>query len=81
MRDYLFNVLLGLDLMSNALLGGSYYQTLSARAYLAALHGNRYWSWTQAAINALARDQDHCARAYRFENRPDLPHVIPTVSR
>jgi hypothetical protein len=67
MKRYFFNILLSLDIFVNALLGGNYYETLSARAHLAAVNGNRYWGWTEKFINALAFDQKHCERSYRWE--------------
>lgn len=68
MRDWWLQVLIALDQLLNALLGGWADETLSARAH-------RKSDWRRQAINALFFWQyDHCAASYWAErNRRQLP--------
>ena len=71
-----FQILIALDQLINALLGGDADETLSARAHRMRVKGHRYWGWTAGAIDKLFFWQDgHCRNAYikEFErkNYPD----------
>ena len=68
MKQYAFELLIALDRMVNAILGGSCDETLSARAWAMHLKGQPYWGWTYRAINTLFFWQhDHCQGAYLYE--------------
>ena len=71
-----FQILIALDQLANALLGGNADETLSARAHRMRVKGHRYWGWTAGAIDKLFFWQDgHCHAAYlREHERKDLPH-------
>ena len=63
MKAYFVNVLLGLDLLASAILGGRIGETLSGRAGAAQAQGKLRGKVFAPLINFLARDPDHCARA------------------
>lgn len=71
-----FQILIALDQLANALIGGNADETLSARAHRMRVKGHRYWGWTAGAIDKLFFWQrGHCLAAYRREHeRKDLPH-------
>ena len=71
-----FQILIALDQLINALLGGDADETLSARAHRMRVKGHRYWGWTAGAIDKLFFWQrGHCHAAYQREHeRKDLPH-------
>jgi hypothetical protein len=70
----LLDSLLWLDRVVNALLGGSFYETLSARAYRMDEKNHPWWGWTASAINALFFWQpDHC----RIQWQRELAHTFP----
>lgn len=59
-----------LDRAVNALLGGSFYETLSARAHRSAAKDHPYWGWTAGFINALFFwEPDHCKAQWEYEQR------------
>ena len=49
----LLSLLVLLDRAINALLGGSFHETLSARAHRLDVRDHPYWGWTARFINAL----------------------------
>ena len=71
-----FQILIALDQLINALIGGNADETLSARAHRMRVKGHRYWGWTAGAIDKLFFWQrGHCHAAYQREHeRKDLPH-------
>ena len=71
----MIQILIALDQLFNAMLGGMADETLSARAHRMRAKGQRYWGWTANAIDALFFWQPgHCALAYEWERgRRDLP--------
>ena len=71
-----FQILIALDQLINALIGGNADETLSARAHRMRVKGHRYWGWTAGAIDKLFFWQrGHCLAAHQREHeRKDLPH-------
>ena len=63
MKAYFVNVLLGLDLLASAILGGKVGETLSGRAGAAQAQGKLRGKIFAPIINFLARDPNHCANA------------------
>lgn len=64
-RAAAIRVLLWLDCLVNAILGGLIKETLSSRAHRMRVKGHRYWGWTADAIDALFFFQpDHCRKQY-----------------
>jgi hypothetical protein len=62
-----FQILLAIDQLANALLGGWADETISSRAYRLQ-HGSRRWNLARLAIDALFFWQpDHCYEAYMSE--------------
>lgn len=59
-RGYFRRVLIAIDQLANAILGGAADETLSARAY------REDWM-VQHLINLLFWDRNHCATAYHAE--------------
>ena len=70
---YAFNVLLGIDQLLNALLGGYADESISARAYRQ--RSNPFWQQAQLLIDLLFFwSPDHCERSYWAErNHTQLP--------
>ena len=66
--SYLFNVLIAIDRVGNALLNGNPDETLSARAHRMRAKGQPYWGWTANFIDWLFFWQKgHCQQAYAWE--------------
>lgn len=63
MLNYLFNILLALDLLGSALLNGMPYETLSGRAGTAQRQGKLRGRILAPIINFIMRDPNHCAGA------------------
>lgn len=64
----LLDFLIWLDRVVNVLLGGSYHETLSARAHRSDEKNHPYWGWTASAINALFFwQEDHCRAQWEYE--------------
>ena len=60
--------LIWLDRCVNALLGGSYDETLSGRAWRLKIKHQPYWYWTSDVIDALFFWQmNHCRTQYEAE--------------
>ena len=70
---YAFNVLLAIDQLLNAILGGYPDESISARAYRQ--RSNPFWQQVQLLIDLLFFwDADHCEKAYWAErNSSHLP--------
>lgn len=70
-------ILIALDQLINALIGGTADETLSARSYRAHRDGKLFGKITMPVINALFfwQGPDHCFHAYRKEHeRQNLPN-------
>ena len=93
-RPYWIGVLIGIDQLVNAMLGGYNDETLSSRAYrgASAINAKRRWRWARAAIDALFwRDRQtfpggvvirHCQLAYLGElAREHLPRDFASPAR
>lgn len=59
--NYARNLLIAIDQLINAIFGGPCDETISAMAH------RRGWKGTEAFINWLFRDEQHCAMAYVSE--------------
>lgn len=85
LKKSLLQVLVAIDQLANAILGGMADETLSARAYRMKAKGQKYWGWTASAINLLffwQRRPDHCERAYLAEvHRRQFPKDYAFVHR
>lgn len=75
MMLWLNQMLVAIDQLANAFLGGYADETLSARAYRMQVKGHKYWGWTAGFINTLFFWQNnHCRGAYHSEvNRKQYP--------
>jgi hypothetical protein len=78
------NILIALDQLANAVLGGWPDETLSSRAYRWHTSGKRHWprTWIDAIALRIFRDPDHCRVSYESERagrqlppelRPETP--------
>lgn len=76
-------ILIAIDQLANALLGGHADETLSARAHRMRLKQHRWWGWTAGVIDRLFFWQTaHCLESYESEEqRRQLPnHYAQPVS-
>lgn len=71
--DYLFNVIIVIDLLANALIRGCPYETLSSVAYRK--HRDKTaFKWTMGFVDKLFFWQDkHCETAYINDRQRVLP--------
>lgn len=70
--------LLWLDRCVNAVLGGSFGETLSARAHRMEVSGHPYWGWTARAIDKLFFwEPRHCFKQWEREQETPLPDWAP----
>lgn len=61
-------VLIALDQLANALIGGHADETLSARAHRMRVKRQPYWGWLAGFIDALFFwDKNHCFKAHMAE--------------
>lgn len=69
MREYVLHVLIALDQLANALLGGAADETLSARAYRTEQQGKVLGRVFRPVIDWLfiPFERDHCRKAYLAE--------------
>jgi hypothetical protein len=71
--QYLLNIAVGIDQLGNALLFGDPHSTISARAYVASLKGER---WGCVLCGLLSRIQkNHCALSYANQLAADQAAV------
>ena len=61
MKQYLWNLIIALDQLGNALLGGDPDETISARLGRSQLRGSRYGHWLAVLLDKI--DPGHCRRA------------------
>ena len=65
---HLLQILVAIDQLLNAIVGGYADETLSARAYRMRAKGQPYWGWAANAIDELFFWQEgHCELAYLAE--------------
>jgi hypothetical protein len=86
MKHYLWQVLVAVDQLANALLLGHADETLSARAYRVELAGKLWARLTRPCIDVvfyaitLGHDKQHCYTSYLSEfNRKHLPSHYTTT--
>jgi hypothetical protein len=72
MRAYLFEVLIALDQLLNALLGGCADETLSSRAAKARQSGMLWGCVLCRILDAI--DRDHCAKSIEHDEGSDHQH-------
>lgn len=69
-KKWIFQILIAIDQLLNAITGGYADETLSARAYRMRAKGQPYWGWAANAIDELFFWQEgHCELAYLAEVR------------
>lgn len=69
----LLKPLVWMDRAVNVLIGGSFRETLSARAHRMDVKNHPYWGWTAAAINTLFFwQEDHCKTQWEDEQAHPL---------
>lgn len=76
-------ILIALDQLINALLGGCADETLSSRAHRMRVKGQPYWGWTANALDCLFFWQrSHCETAYLNElKRMHMPPEMREARR
>ena len=82
-KKWIFQILIGIDQLANALAGGYADETLSSRAHRMREKGQPYWRWTAGLIDALFFWQKgHCEAAWHSEmKRLQLPpHMRDSTS-
>jgi len=68
-RWYVWNVLIGIDQLGNALLGGDHDETISSRA-----HKNRHkWYWDALCYLLEKVDPNHCERVVELDEGDKYP--------
>lgn len=73
-------VLIAVDQLANAMIGGMADETVSSRAFRGYVAGKRRWCIAYRVINAVFFWQvDHCFKAYRSEiERRQMPREFQT---
>ena len=76
----LLKALVWADRAINVLIGGSFNETLSARAHRMDVKDQPYWGWTAGAINRVFFWQaDHCKAQWEYEQaHPLTGEMFPT---
>ena len=70
LKTWGYHVLIAIDQLFNALIGGAADETLSSRAYRGAVlakYPRKRWRIWYRVINALFFDANHCKTAYESE--------------
>ena len=71
--DALLELLVWADRAVNVLIGGTFRETLSARAHRMDVKNHPYWGWTASAINKLFFwQEDHCKAQWEYEQANPL---------
>lgn len=80
-KSWLWQNLIAVDQLLNALLGGMADETLSSRAYRAEVKGRIFGKIFRPLIDALFFfDKDHCFKSYLSElNRRHLPREFQNI--
>lgn len=77
LKTYFYHVIIGVDQLFNAILGGAADETLSSRTYRGAMLAKKpkkRWRVLYRVINGLFFDKQHCKTAYESEvNRKQYP--------
>lgn len=72
LKQYFWNLLLGLDQLLNVILAGYPDETFSARVYRKALAGQWFWRALRWLIdgffNLAFRQESHCFKSYQSES-------------
>lgn len=71
LSQYVYNVLVGLDCLTNAVLGGGPHETMSSRLGRAERHGSRFARAACRLIGWVSGRPDHCRWAIRGDAAPD----------
>ncbi|HED4400739.1 TPA: DNA helicase UvrD [Pasteurella multocida] len=82
LKRWSYHVIIAIDQLFNALIGGSADETLSSRTYRGAMiaqHPRKRWRVLYKMINAIFFDKNHCKTAYESEkNRKQYPEHFKT---
>lgn len=77
LKNWLYHIVIAIDQLFNALLGGAADETLSSRTYRGAMLADKpkkRWRVLYKLINGLFFDSKHCKTAYESElNRKQYP--------
>ncbi|NBI12480.1 DNA helicase UvrD [[Haemophilus] felis] len=77
LKNWGYHVVIAIDQLFNALLGGAADETLSSRTYRGAILAQKpkkRWRVLYPVINGLFFDKEHCKTAYESEvNRKQYP--------
>ena len=69
-KKWFYHVIIAIDQLFNAIIGGAADETLSSRAYRGAVlteHPRKRWLVVHTLINALFCDRNHCKESYFSE--------------
>lgn len=74
-KKWIFQILISIDQLANAIAGGYADETLSSRAHRMRQKGQTYWRWAAGFIDMLFFWQEgHCEAAWHSEmKRQQLP--------
>ena len=76
----LLDALVWIDRVANRMTGGTFYETLSSRAYRMDVRNQPVWGWTAKAINMLFFWQpDHCRKQWEHEQKH--PFIDRSIDR
>lgn len=70
LKNYGYHVVIAIDQLFNALIGGAADETLSSRTYRGAMLTNKpkkRWRVLYRVINGIFFDRNHCKTAYQSE--------------
>ena len=65
--QYFYNLLIALDCLGNAVIGGNPHQTISARLGRAQLRKSKYGAWLAKILDWI--DPKHCENAAKYGDR------------
>lgn len=68
MMDYILQILIAIDQLLNAIIGGPADETLSSRAYR--MRHNKYWNAFRVILDlvfTVVGHSEHCREAYVYE--------------
>jgi len=72
-KSYLLNIIISIDQLGNALLGGNRDITISGRVGYASLNGSKSAKVFEFFINALFFNSKHCLNAIEWDEVPLSP--------
>ncbi|THA14533.1 hypothetical protein [Rodentibacter pneumotropicus] len=70
MKNWAYHILIAVDQLCNALVGGAADETFSSRCYRGAILADKpkkRWRFWHKFVNGLFRDPNHCKTAYESE--------------